>query len=163
MSLDHSIAVEDDGNVWLREGTLPQILQCLLQVDGKILNALQFPQARFGYQWDLAEHISTDIFAWELTKGSVGCKEDESYPTTDMRWGLAALKGTIHYNHIDSDGYGTYIDVKAGLKYWMILTPKTPDIMVHIGLFYDPEFNLNSPSTGLFDVEAVLLMPGDTL
>jgi hypothetical protein len=40
-----------------------------------------------------------------------------------MRWGLAATRGARHWIHIDSDGLGTFIDVKCGGKWWVVFSP----------------------------------------
>jgi hypothetical protein len=42
-----------------------------------------------------------------------------------MQQGLAATRGAWHYIHIDSDGLGTFIDVKCGGKWWVVFSPPT--------------------------------------
>ena len=129
------------------------------------MNALSFPRSGSGYDHRLSRHFATDVAAWISTEGKVVCEDDMMFPTGDMRWGLAALKGAVHWVHIDSDGFGTFIDVKCGMKYWMILKPKNKQEwgLDRIGAFHHPGFSLNEPSSELFDVEAVALHPGSTL
>ena len=40
-----------------------------------------------------------------------------------MWWRLAATTGARHGLHINSDGFGTFIDVQCGLKWWIVFHP----------------------------------------
>jgi hypothetical protein len=137
---------------------------------GKILNALQFPMPEEGLG---ANPFSTDSVAWCGTKGWRDCNDLELPPTADIRWGLAATAGALHWWHIDSDGFGTYIDVKTGMKWWIVARPKQATLQrlchedyaqfARTDLFSTSDFQLEDPCTSVWDVEAVLLTPGSRL
>jgi hypothetical protein len=138
---------------------------------GKVLNALQFPMPEEGLG---VNPFSTDSAAWRGTKGWPDCNESTLPPTADIRWGLAATAGAIHWWHIDSDGFGTYIDVKAGMKWWIIAKPKRRisfqassqydfSEFARIDLFTAPTYEMEEPCTSMWDLEAILLTPGTRL
>lgn len=154
------------------QGTLQQLLDCSRMErggGGKILNALQFPMPEEG----LGFHpFSTDSVAWRGTKGWPDCNDQALPPAADIRWGLAATTGALHWWHIDSDGFGTYIDVKAGKKWWVVAKPKgrLPDQVgcdfsdfAHIDLFTESHYEVEDPCLTLWDLEAILLTPGTRL
>ena len=138
---------------------------------GKILNALQFPMPEEG----LGDNpFSTDSATWRGTKGWAACDEKALPPTADIRWGIAATTGALHWWHIDSDGFGTYIDVKTGLKWWIVAKPKKHiplrgsshydfSEFASIDLFTQSTYELEDPCTLVWDLEAVLLSPGTRL
>jgi hypothetical protein len=139
--------------------------------DGKVLNALHFPKAEAGLGED---PFSTDSEAWNRTKGWTDCDDSASPPTGDIRWGLAATTGALHWWHIDSDGFGTYIDVKTGLKWWIVAKPKKTisfqgssqydfSEFASIDLFTQSEYDVEAPCSFLWDLEAILLSPGTRL
>jgi len=87
---------------------------------------------------------------------------------------LAATTGALHWWHIDSDGFGTYIDVKTGLKWWIVAKPKKTisfqgsshydfSEFASTDLFTQSEYEVEAPSTSIWDLEAVLLSPGTRL
>ena len=61
-----------------------------------------------------------DSAAWNGTKGTANCGDDKALPLGDIRWGIAATTGALHWWHLDSEGFGTYIDTRAGLKWWIV-------------------------------------------
>ena len=145
------------------QGTLQQLLSCALQNDGeggKILNALQFPMPEEG----LGHHrFSTDSIAWRATKGRRGSSDGESPPLADIRWGLAATKGAVHWWHVDSDGFCTFIDVIAGYKWWIVAKEKdSGQSFGHTALF-SGDYQLEEPNNKLWSVEAILLEAGSRL
>lgn len=153
------------------QGTLRQLLDCSKMEDGKVLNALHFPKAEAGLGED---PFSTDSEAWNRTKGWTDCDDSASPPTGDIRWGLAATTGALHWWHIDSDGFGTYIDVKTGLKWWIVAKPKKTisfqgssqydfSEFASIDLFTQSEYDVEAPCSFLWDLEAILLSPGTRL
>lgn len=138
---------------------------------GKILNALQFPLPEEGLG---VNPFSTESVAWRGTKGWPDCKDLELPPTANIRWGLAATTGALHWFHIDSDGFGTYIDVQTGMKWWIVGKPKkhisseasSPydfSEFARIGLLMESGFELEEPCTSIMDLEAILLTPGTRL
>ena len=163
--LDQSLSRDSDRSYHNRvcQGTLRQLLGCARQNDGeggKILNALQFPMPEEG----LGHHrCSTDSVAWRATKGRSGSSEYESPPLADIRWGLAATKGAVHWWHIDSDGFATYIDVVAGYKWWIVAKEKDTGLSLGHTSIFSADYQLEEPNNGLWDVEAILLEPGTRL
>lgn len=101
-------------------GTLRQLLASSRSDSGPILNALSFPLPLSGAP---PSQMSTEIEAWRLTEGELFCPSELQFPVGDMRWGLAATTGARHWLHIDSDGFGTYIDVQTGQKWWIVFNP----------------------------------------
>lgn len=127
---------------------------------GKIINALDFPMP--GKEM-LSSSIATDVVAFLDTVGSAYCPRETSYPHSSMKWGLAATSWAHHLWHMDCNGLGTYIDVHAGWKWWIVATPRAP--LVHIAdvdIFMN-SYLLTSPNSHKFELEAVLLPPGSRL
>ena len=137
---------------------------------GKVLNALHFPMPEEGLG---ANPFSTDSVAWCGTKGWQDCNNLELPPTADIRWGLAATAGALHWWHIDSDGFGTYIDVKTGMKWWIVARPKQATLQslchddfaqfARTDIFMSSNYQMEKPCTSMWDLEAVLLTPGTRL
>ena len=91
-----------------------------------------------------------------------------------MRWGIAATAGAVHWWHINSDGFGTYIDVKTGMKWWIVVKPKKCisfrgfyqydfSEFGSIDLFTRADYEVEEPNTPMWDLEAVMLTPGTRL
>jgi hypothetical protein len=127
---------------------------------GKILNALQFPMPEEG----LGHHrFSSDSIAWRATKGRRDSTDGDFPPLADIRWGLAATKGAVHWWHIDSDGFATFIDVITGYKWWIVAREKNAAPRFgNVNLFSD-NYELEEPNNDLWHVEAILLEPGTRL
>ena len=144
----------------VKQGTLQQLLRCAKQnhgEGGKILNALHFPMPEEG----LGHHLfSTDSVAWRATKGRRESADGELPPLADIRWGLAATTGAVHWWHIDSDGFGTYLDVITGHKWWIIAKQKDKAPTFGSTTLFLGEYQLEEPNTDLWDIEAILLQPG---
>lgn len=101
-------------------GTLQQLLEASRSESGPILNALSFPLPLSGVQ---ATSTNSEVEAWRSTQGEKFCPPEVQFPVGDIRWGLAATNGARHWIHIDSDGFGTYIDVQCGGKWWITFNP----------------------------------------
>lgn len=166
-AIDQSIAVTDDFNLRCKVGTLQQMLESANTADGlgKILNALQFPLG----ETDLSPMaFTTETHAWKATKDTAFCKPDQLFPGDDLRWGLAATSGALHWYHIDSDGFGTFVDVKTGSKYWIFGRPKgSRDVdcckpFSSISMFLG-SYDVDTPCTDQWDLEAILLTSGTRL
>lgn len=151
MVKDHSIL---DGSERTRTGRVADILEASQSPDSKILNGLSFKNPLAGIE---RTSFSSDAHAL----GSVCYQEGwtkRGVPLDHLRWSLAATKDAFHVWHIDSDGYGTFIKVVAGSKWWFVGRPKD-------GLNFDI-FNTTSAfieDLSRFDVEAILLQPGSEL
>jgi hypothetical protein len=107
--------------------------------------------------------FSSEYYAWLLTLGNTFCFGD--YPTSHMRWGLVAFNGALHYFHIDSDGLGTWVEVKCGLKLWVIARPKDDKVpsFSDIDAFLKNIGEGTCPNSDSWIVEAVVLEPGSRL
>jgi hypothetical protein len=111
--------------------------------------------------------FSTDATAWRAAKGALGCSSEDSPPFQDIRWGLAALAGAISWIHIDSNGLGTYIDAKAGKKWWIVLKKKGEgrhfESCSEADGFFNGDYEVEVPNVDHWDFEAVVLGPGTRL
>ncbi|KAF8872168.1 hypothetical protein BD779DRAFT_1477708, partial [Infundibulicybe gibba] len=166
---DQSIDPGKNGNYNLRnvQGTLRQVFDCASLPDGKgkILNVLDCPM---GDAVILKRNsFSSDLHAQWITKKLPDCGATEPLPGDDIRWGLAATSGASHWFHIDSDGFGTYIDVQTGGKLWIIARPKIKGgshaDFAKIDLLLSSNFDISEPGTEQWDLEAVFLEPGTRL
>ncbi|KAH6902170.1 hypothetical protein BKA70DRAFT_1113287 [Coprinopsis sp. MPI-PUGE-AT-0042] len=107
--------------------------------------------------------FSSEHIAWLRTLGNHFCFAP--YPTSSTRWSLVAFNGALHYLHIDADGFGTWVEVKHGLKLWVIARPKdksTPsfsDVDGFLKIFGDG----TSPNPDSWTFEAIVLNPGTRL
>lgn len=107
--------------------------------------------------------LASDLIAFRAMacKGAI-----REYPTSDMRWGLAATQGAFSGFHIDSDGLGTYISCvnRGGSKWWMIVNPKAgSDTSAFASVEKAYAFHsdgVDMTVLGDVQVEAVLLRPG---
>ncbi|KAF8183454.1 hypothetical protein BJ912DRAFT_928211 [Pholiota molesta] len=141
-SLDGS----ENMNDWMEKGTLNMLLQCK---DRKALNVLDIPMPEGTHS---AEDFSSDNAAWwEMLQSPWNVDSTAERPTADMHWGLCATTGAGHTFHMDSDGFGTYIEVITGVKVWLVVRPK------------DCETDFDLLDIGECSVEAVILTPGTRL
>ncbi|KAK2464090.1 hypothetical protein APHAL10511_003892 [Amanita phalloides] len=87
---------------------------------------------------------------------------DSERPNYDIRWGLAATAGAISYWHVDANGFGTYIDVQTGKKWWVIAREKRGEQSFASKNQYST-FDPQEINSNLWEVHAVMLSPGDRL
>ncbi|KAJ3502883.1 hypothetical protein NLJ89_g8689 [Agrocybe chaxingu] len=161
---DQSLSFTDDCNDILRQGTLRQILECSRMKNGKTLNALNFPMGVSGVR---PSPVSSDLCAWRHTAGLPFCKSTGPvYPVDDVQWGLVATDGAFHGWHVDSDGFGTVVEVQTGRKWWVLARPRgdDPDFndFARIRTFLG-EIDTSAPNLDRWELEAVLLKSGSRL
>lgn len=142
-------------------GLTSDLLKSHRSPNGKILNALDFPMPTRGIR--PPETIATDILAFTETLDDPFCKRSSSFPDADMYWGLAATNHSFHFFHIDADGFGTFIAPQTGSKYWVLARPKAGKSFATTDIFANSSFAIDEMNEDLWDVEAVLLGPGDCL
>lgn len=111
--------------------------------------------------------FASELQAWWYSKG-LPDSGTKALPGDDIRWGLAATSGALHWFHIDSDGFSTYIDVVTGAKLWIIARPRIAgglgyDDFSRINLFLPGQFDLSDSSSENWDLEAIFLQPGTRL
>jgi hypothetical protein len=159
---DQSVPIVDENfAAQMCIGTLEHILEMARDPNGTIINGLSFPLPLSAIKRD---KLSGDIEAWRLTEGLPFCNEKASYPTADMRWGLASTAGARHWTHVDSDGLATYVQLLTGTKLWILMKPDLDnevDAAAHVDLYlndYDPAVAVRT-----WDAEAVLLTPNTRL
>ncbi|KAH6868940.1 hypothetical protein BKA70DRAFT_1242686 [Coprinopsis sp. MPI-PUGE-AT-0042] len=137
-----------------------------------IVNALNLPLTP-GLCPEQKFPFSSEYVAWMCTLGNSLCLD--AYPTSHTRWSLVAFDGALHYLHINSDGFGTWVEVKHGAKLWVIARPKDGtfknkdgteeaipsfgDINGFLKFFGHGE----NPNSEYWDVEAMVLKPGSRL
>lgn len=136
-------------------GTVQDLLDAARAVDGKILNALEFPQEHVNLV--SASKLSTDRLAWDATT-VLHDKDSELYPIRDMSWGLGATAGAYTWWHIDSNGTLAKMEVKCGEKIWIFLFDEHGDFLRTCAF---EDFQLDDP--GKYRIEAILLRPGTRL
>ena len=137
-----------------------ELLASHQSANGKILNALDFPQS---HSSNPPMALASDLLAFR----AMACRGDaDEYPTADMRWGLAATQDTFTAFRIDSDGLNTFISCvnKEGLKWWIVIGPKDrKDVSAFARVERAYAFHndgVNVAALGNVQVEAVLLTPG---
>ncbi|KIJ92390.1 hypothetical protein K443DRAFT_135302 [Laccaria amethystina LaAM-08-1] len=170
--LDVSVDVQDqsispsDGNFGtrMRIGTLRQLLESSRHPEGEghILNALNFPLSAADTSRD---GISSDLTAWVAMENTAWCNSSCSpFPTRDVRWGLAGNTGAMHHWHIDSDGFGTFVEPLTGGKLWFAARPlKNQDAFSETEVFSVENYDMEGPNEDIFAVEAIHLLPGTRL
>jgi hypothetical protein len=110
--------------------------------------------------------LSTDSAAWNSTRGMNCCPANQPPPLGDIRWGLAATAGALSWFHIDSNGYATYLDSKAGSKEIIIGRRKFGEdnfnSFSEVDIFLNG-FETEDPNADRWDLEAMILPPGTRL
>lgn len=107
----------------------------------------------------------TDAVAWDVTRGTHRIPLNGPFPTQDREWGIAGLQHVLTLLHIDCDGFNTRYGPKVGRKLWAFLRPRSTKPTSSIYFFMnEDEFSLSGkPKKVQYDVEAVVLRPGDEL
>ena len=143
-------------------GVVQDLLDNVEDIDtNKILNALDFPLwngncERNGY--------STDLAAWDVTRGLHIFDPSTPYPTGDVRWGLAGLKHLMTFLHIDPDGFHTENTVIVGGKAWGLLRERPGMKKSSMNFYLDEGFCLNEIVEAThYDFEIIALRPGDRM
>lgn len=157
---DQSFAAHGAGRV--RTGSLADLLEASKSLDSRILNALDIPDPFSGYE---RSSFSSDSHALASVFRQEGWAK-KAIPIEDIRWGLAATTGAFHHWHVDSDGFGTFIDLIAGSKWWIVARPigdLKHDWSTGTSWLKNKAFDLDRDGKGMFDVEAILLQPGSRL
>ena len=107
--------------------------------------------------------FSTDSTAWKCTKGAANFEQEKAPPLADFRWGLAATAGALSWWHLYSNGFGTYVDTKAGLKWWIVAQRKGDghsfETISAVDTFCDIRYEVEEPNEEIWDLEAVILPP----
>lgn len=128
----------------------------------KILNALAFPDTWAGIT---SASYSSNFYACSRVIGHEGYLP-RPFPIGDFRWGLAATSGAFNRWHIDSDGFGTFVEPISGAKWWFMARPidsLAPDMFNSTGFLMNEDWDLDMAGNGVFAVEAILLEPGSML
>ncbi|KAJ3534560.1 hypothetical protein NMY22_g6870 [Coprinellus aureogranulatus] len=124
----------------------------------KSLNSLDFPDPCAKVS---ATPYATDVRAAFRTYRDPGCPAN--MPTSDIRWMVVGTKGAHSYFHQDPRGEGSYLFVACGEKIMIIATPKDPSDFASTRAFSSDEFNVRELDLEKYDIEVVLLRPGDKL
>lgn len=138
----------------LVQGNLLQMLESSRAGSrSKALNGLAFP---FETTNDETARFATCRTAWKHTSRMISQRTGTSkFPTSDVHWGLAATEGAVDFWHIDSDGFGTTIDVRTGEKIW-IVGRGDPEDYAELGLLLSDSFDIDKPPQN-FETEAIFL------
>jgi hypothetical protein len=129
--------------------------------NGKVLDALPFPMINMGIQNDA---FASDVASWNKTLGEPICKHEASMPVGDIRWSHCATCGAFHTFRINGHGLGMFIDVLHGSK-WCIFPSiiHGPNTFAGITSFFEENFELDIEAATMYDLEAVMLIPGTRL
>ncbi|KAF8878615.1 hypothetical protein BD779DRAFT_1474695 [Infundibulicybe gibba] len=165
---DQSIDPGKGGNYNCRnvEGTLFQVHESVSKLgeEAKILNVLDCPMG--DSVTPRRNSFTSDLWARWATRELHDCGSHLPLPADDIRWGLAATSGATHWFHIDSDGFGTFIDVQTGGKLWIVARPKPGESnadFARIDLLHSSGFDISKPNAYQWDLEAVFLQRGTRL
>jgi hypothetical protein len=130
-------------------------------LSGKILNALDLPL--YDGSTEPTEY-SSDLHAWDVTRGHHHIDPASSYPTEHMRWALLGHENAITFLHIDCEGGCTEVLVADGGKLWGFLHPRRGNPLSSVDFFLKDSFRLDEVlRSSEYDFEAVALRPGDKL
>ncbi|KAF5359943.1 hypothetical protein D9757_012233 [Collybiopsis confluens] len=77
-------------------------------------------------------------------------------------WGLFASSHALHTSHIDSDGRGTFIQVKVGVKYWIVAVPMSDTDLGQLEAFGEG-YDVDMTNSQSWKIYGILLWPGDWL
>ena len=159
---DQSIAASANLQSRVKKGTLDMMLREATSANGRILNALDFPMPHTGVDWKSS--FASDRVAWSLTEGCCMCQRDDSFPSSDMFWGLAATKGACHGFHVDCNGLATVVETMCGAKVWFVARPiDSTEIPLSEWNIYTTSFNVQRPGHLNCWMEAMYLSPGTRL
>ncbi|KAG6883683.1 hypothetical protein C0993_004691, partial [Termitomyces sp. T159_Od127] len=144
----------------LRTGTLIDLFDAMRANPPKALNCLYLPDSHDSFP-NLP--YSTDTVAWKRTRRHTYCGDDRLFPVPDMRWAIASTGATTHYWHVDSDGFGTFIQVVTGCKIWYVATPKSGlfDDFADVSLFTH-EYDISAANDERWNIARLVLVPGTT-
>ena len=160
------ITTSGDGEESCVPSVLSGIVQDLLDNtedtdNNKILNALDFPLWNGNCNRNA---YSTDLAAWDVTRGLHIFDPSALYPTGDVRWGLAGLKHSMTFLHIDPDRFHTENTVGVGGKAWGLLRERPGIKKSSIDFYLNEAFCLNDVvETTDYDFEVIALRLGDRM
>ena len=123
--------------------------------DGKILDALSFPMRDAGIR---NEPFASDVASWNNTFAEPICKHELSLPIQGIRWGHCATSGAFQGFHINNDGRGKFIDVLHGSEWYIIASH-----LHGLNEFPDDDFDFQKATDYVWELEAVMLVPGTRL
>lgn len=132
------------------------ILKASQSAGSKILNGLSFKDPWAGIQ---RSPFSSDAHALGTVYNQEGWIK-RAPSTEHLRWNLAATKDAFHPWHIDSDGYGTFVRVTAGSKWWIVARPTS---ILGVDVFNLTSAFVDSETPDSLEAEAILLQPGSQL
>ena len=157
---DHSRKEDRKGTNRHRTGTPLDLVQShqIPNREGKVLNALEFPMPYPPAENAPPLGLASDVVAFQASAGMQHCPVDEMFPFSSTRWGLAATSGAYHKLHMDCSGFATYVNVKAGSKWWIIGRLKDGLSLADTTLFTN-DYHIDVVNTKKFDFEAIQLIP----
>lgn len=153
-----------------QESCVPSVLSGIVQDlldnvedtdSNKILNALDFPLWNGNCDTNA---YSADLAAWDVTRGLHIFDPSALYPTGDVRWGLAGLKHSMTFLHIDPEGFHTENTISVGGKAWGLLRERPGTSTSSTDFYLDEGFCLNEiVDDTQYDFEIIALRPGDRM
>ncbi|RXW19323.1 hypothetical protein EST38_g6530 [Candolleomyces aberdarensis] len=153
---DQSIKPAGDYRRWHKSTTLREMCEIDQgpEKQKKALNALSFPDYKASPK---DAKLGLDERIWNACNLNYGFKE-MLYPCFATNWSIIGLSGACHGWHNDSEGFGTFVIVRSGLKWWVVgrsaKTNEKRDFFLE-----SPDFD-NWAVDEDWEVEALLLRPG---
>lgn len=80
-----------------------------------------------------------------------------------MKWGLAATAGAHHVWHMDSEGYGTWVQPMCGVKFWFVAVEKRDQRGRFASAHLYEDIDVGATNDDMWDVEMVVLSAGSEL
>lgn len=167
LPFQYSCHVESISNdqFYMKAGSLYQMLEATRSESLHIMSTTDIAMPLSGILEGMAYFpFSTDVHAWQDTENRSYCLPANPFPVESVRWGSASTKGSITGWKLAPHGFGHYIDVKVGSLLLIIAKSRPNDReagkrFTDINLFAN-NFRPDKPNTDLWDLEAVVLMPG---
>ncbi|KAF5359945.1 hypothetical protein D9757_012231 [Collybiopsis confluens] len=132
-------------------GTLA-VMQEVVQSGKKVANCLEIPLLPSTVQYP------SGLCTQDVAEAETG------HPISHVgkTWGLFASSYALHTSHIDSDGRGTFIQVKVGVKYWIVVVPMSDTDLEQLEAFGEG-YDVDMTNSQSWKIYGILLWPGDWL
>lgn len=159
---DANQKTDDNSESMLQLGTLQSLLDHVRSKSTVAHNVLDLPMGKSPVpEPTMFQHIATDAHSGPYVKALTKPKDLRN--TT--KWGTGSTEGALSWAHVDDYGFGTYVGVQAGGKWWVLAErlqqDRHRDEMGDISVFNG--WRVRNIDPKLWTLEAVYLQPGSVL